>query len=130
MNKDEALSLINRWALLADQKDAAGQVALFAPDFENSTLMPDGTTTTFTSAADLQAGITEALSAFPKTFHMNGQTEILGNHATSYCIAHHFKSDGGVLVMYIRYEDDFVEVADELKFAKRVLYIEQIEERS
>ncbi|MFC4652269.1 nuclear transport factor 2 family protein [Lactococcus nasutitermitis] len=129
MDKEEIKSLINRWAFYADARKAEAQVALFADIFENSTIMPDGSKQTFTDKAELCAGIKSALGAFQKTFHMNGQTEITENHATSYCIAHHFRADGTVLVMYIRYEDDFVLENNEVKFSQRVLHIEQVEER-
>lgn len=129
MNQEAQLSLINKWAIFADSKQHEKQVDLFADDMENVVFMPDGTTQTLSNKAELLDGITTALSAFQKTFHMNGQTEFDGNHATSYCIAHHVKSDGKLLVMYIRYEDDFVEVDGSVKFAKRELHIEIIEDR-
>jgi hypothetical protein len=126
---EEIKDLVARWAFYADSKEAHKQVELFADDFENITIMPDGETANFTDKDSLEEGIRQALSAFPQTFHMNGQILIDGLTATSYCIAHHFRADGTILVMYIRYEDDFVETGEGLKFKKRVLHILRTEER-
>lgn len=131
MTEKEMLTLISDWAFYADAKAPEKQVALFAENFENVTILPDGERQSFNEAQTLLAGIKTALSAYQKTFHFNGQTkcDLEKRHATSYCIAHHFRADGTVLVMYIRYEDDFIREKGVVKFSRRELHIEQMEER-
>ncbi|QDK70098.1 nuclear transport factor 2 family protein [Lactococcus protaetiae] len=129
MNEIKMKQLIDDWAFYADSKQHEKQVALFTDSFENVTIMPDGTRQIFDSKAELLDGIKSALSNFTKTFHFNGQVKFGDNHATSYCIAHHLKPDGSLLVMYICYEDDFVEENGVVKFSRRELNIEIIEER-
>ena len=129
MNESNMKQLIDDWAFYADSKQHEKQVALFADSFENLVIMPDGTRQRFDSKAELLDGIRSALSNFQKTFHFNGQVKFDGLHATSYCIAHHVKPDGGLLIMYIRYEDDFALEKGALKFSRRELNVEIVEKR-
>ena len=129
INPTQMQQLINDWAFYADAKQHEKQVELFAENFENLVIMPDGTRQVLNSKLELLDGIKTALSSFKKTFHFNGQVKFDGTHATSYCVAHHVKPDGSLLVMYIRYEDDFVVEQDNVKFGRRELNIEIIEER-
>ena len=131
--------LIDAWAHHADRRRADDQAALLT---ENGTVTvydgePDGREPLMTrnGRAELRDALA-SLNRFSHTTHMNGQSalSIRGDNAIgeTYCMAHHlFEEDGRrkLLVMAIRYYDDFVREGGRWFFAARRLVIDWSETR-
>jgi hypothetical protein len=77
------------------------------------------------------------LNQYAATMHFVGQSTIFtlnGDRATgeAYCVAHHLTVDGGnrrLMVANLRYVDTFAKIGRAWFFAKRLLYVDWLEQR-
>ncbi|WP_420640115.1 nuclear transport factor 2 family protein [Candidatus Poriferisocius sp.] len=135
----ELADLVATYARCVDRKDPAGVAACFAPDgvLRRIDLPSGGSLLGERTGRD---EITQAISRMPyhSTFHFLGQQQIdiTGDTASgeTYCIAHHLTvpEDGSPstdFIMFIRYQDEFVRLAEGWRFAGRELHIDWTETR-
>jgi SnoaL-like domain len=151
MNKHTAISpaeaadrlaireLVEAYAYCADQRDAAGQMALFTPDTHFVVYMDakNPTPSQELHSREALAPVFADLNKYQATMHFVGQSTILSlsnNHATglAYCLAHHLTVEGSqrrLMIATLRYHDTFAKVDGAWLFTERRLYVDWIEER-
>lgn len=129
----EIQDLVNNYAYYADGRDAQKQANLFTTNavlniFMGKISKPDRVRN---GRKELQSAF-ETLRQYEYTTHFNGQstiTSLNGNSATgiAYCLAHHIKTEDGettLLIMSIRYHDNYVKQDGKWYFAKRDLIVD------
>jgi hypothetical protein len=131
--------LVDTYAYRADHRDAVGQAALFTED-AHVAVFADAKDPTpsqdFRSRAQLVPGF-RALNKYTATTHFNGQSTIhtlAPDRATgeTTCLAHHLTAEGTnrrLMVLAIRYADQFVKKDGAWLFAERLLYLDWQDER-
>ena len=132
--------LVEAYAYCADQRDAAGQMALFTPDTHFVVYMDakDPTPSQELHSRKALAPVFADLDQYQATMHFVGQSTILSlteNHATgqAYCLAHHLTVDGDhrrLMIATLRYLDTFAKVDGTWLFTERRLYVDWLEERT
>jgi hypothetical protein len=132
--------LVEAYAYCADQRDAAGQMALFTPDTRFVVYMDakDPTPSQELHSRKALAPVFADLDQYQATMHFVGQSTISSlteNHATgqAYCLAHHLTVDGDhrrLMIATLRYLDTFVKVDGTWLFTERRLYVDWLEERT
>jgi hypothetical protein len=132
--------LVEAYAYCADQRDAAGQMALFTPDTHFVVYMDakDPTPSQELHSRKALAPVFADLDQYQATMHFVGQSTISSlteNHATgqAYCLAHHLTVDGDhrrLMIATLRYLDTFVKVDGTWLFTERRLYVDWLEERT
>jgi uncharacterized protein (TIGR02246 family) len=123
--------LVDAYAHRADVRDPQGQAALFTEDARVT--VDDGQT--LHGRAELAAAFA-GMSTYDKTTHFNGQSTVTidGDRAAgeTYCLAHHLWTEDGqrtLMVMAIRYHDNFARHDGEWLFAERRLIIDWVDRR-
>jgi hypothetical protein len=132
--------LVEAYAYCADQRDAAGQMALFTPDTRFVVYMDakDPTPSQELHSRKALAPVFADLDQYQATMHFVGQSTISSlteNHATgqAYCLAHHLTVDGDhrrLMIATLRYLDTFAKVDGTWLFTERRLYVDWLEERT
>jgi hypothetical protein len=132
--------LVEAYAYCADQRDAAGQMALFTPDTHFVVYMDakDPTPSQELHSRKALAPVFADLDQYQATMHFVGQSTISSlteNHATgqAYCLAHHLTVDGDhrrLMIATLRYLDTFAKVDGTWLFTERRLYVDWLEERT
>jgi SnoaL-like domain len=132
--------LVEMYAHCADRRDAQGQMALFTGDAHFVVYMnaKDPTPSQELHSRAELAPVFADLNKYDATMHFVGQSTIFtltDDRATgeAYCIAHHLTVGGekrSLMVAYLRYDDTFVKADSSWLFAKRLLYVDWIEERA
>jgi hypothetical protein len=132
--------LVEAYAYCADQRDAAGQKALFTPDTHFVVYMDakDPTPSQELHSRKALAPVFADLDQYQATMHFVGQSTISSlteNHATgqAYCLAHHLTVDGDhrrLMIATLRYLDTFAKVDGTWFFTERRLYVDWLEERT
>jgi hypothetical protein len=152
MNKHTAISpaeaadrldireLVEAYAYCADQRDAAGQMALFTPDTHFVVYMDakNPAPSQEVHSREALAPVFADLNKYQATMHFVGQSTISSlakNHATgqAYCLAHHLTVDADrrrLMIATLRYLDTFAKVNGAWLFAERRLYVDWMEERT
>jgi hypothetical protein len=130
--------LLALYARYADTRQAEKQADLFAPDAVVN-VFPSTEAKKPVQHIDNRADLIEgfqALNQYQQTFHFNGQSlltvEADGQKATgeTYNLAHHIKIVDGkrtMMVIAIRYQDEFVKLDGRWLFQKRDLYMQWID---
>ena len=132
-------TLIDAWGHYADRRMADAQAALLVEDgvvtiYDGE---PDGRDPVGVrnGRAELREAL-DVLNRYTHTTHLNGQSalSVRGDRAIgeTYCMAHHLYDDEGqrkLLLMAIRYYDEFVRVDEAWRFASRILVIDWSETR-
>lgn len=133
-------ALAGDYALGVDTRDYDGVAGLFAVDgvlrARRTAEQTDDLLWRLDGRDEIVARL-RGLDRFERTFHQLGQHTISvdGDRATglAYCIAHHLTrrdDDSSLYVMYIRYEDTYVEDDGRWRFADRLLWIDLEETRA
>jgi SnoaL-like domain len=132
--------LVEAYAYCADQRDAAGQMALFPPDTHFVVYMDakDPTPSQELHSREALAPVFADLNQYQATMHFIGQSTISSlteTHATgqAYCLAHHLAVDGDhrrLMIAALRYLDTFAKVDGAWLFTERRLYVDWFEERT
>jgi ketosteroid isomerase-like protein len=131
--------LVEAYAYCADQRDAAGQMALFTPDAHFVVYMDakNPTPSQELHSREALAPVFDALNQYHATMHFVGQsaiTSLTTDKATglAHCLAHHLTLDGDrrhLMIATLRYADTFAKVDGAWLFTERRLYVDWIEER-
>ena len=131
--------LVEAYAHCADRRDAKAQMALFTADTHFVVYMnaKDPNPSQELRSREQLAPVFADLNKYAATMHFLGQTTILtltSDRGTgeTYCMPHHLTIEGGkrqLMIAALRYYDTFVKVDGEWLFAKRLLYVDWIEER-
>jgi ketosteroid isomerase-like protein len=131
--------LVEAYAHCADRRDASGQMSLFAPDTHFVVHMnaKDPTPSQELHSREALAPVFAELNKYDATTHFVGQSTIFtltDDRATgeTYCLAHHVTVDGArrrLMVASLRYLDTFAKMDGAWLFAKRLLYVDWLEER-
>jgi|SRR5450755_1014981 hypothetical protein len=133
------LDLINNYSRYADRREPQKQADLFTEyatieiyHSEPGNSKPD---TILRGRSQFITGF-ETLKKYDVTMHFNGQSiiEIKGKYATgeTYCLAHHLWVEDGkrmLMVMGIRYYDQFIRINNQWFFAKRELIFDWVDQR-
>ena len=132
--------LVEAYAHCADRRDAKGQMALFTPDTHFVVYMnaKDPKPSQELHSREALAPVFADLNKYAATMHFVGQSTILsisGNRATGEAntLAHHLTVENGkrrLMIVTLRYSDQFVKIDGEWLFAERLLYVDWIEERA
>ena len=139
VDRVEIIDLINNYSRYADRRDPQAQASLFTEDAvieiyhrEPDNNKPD---TVLSGRKEFIHGF-ETLRNYDVTMHFNGQSTIHlnGAHATgeTYCLAHHIWVEKGqrmLMVMGIRYYDNFVYQNNRWLFASRKLVFDWVDKR-
>ena len=133
--------LVDDYAGYADRRQPARQAALFTPDARLAVHDGDPSenepTQVLRGREELEVAL-GGLQAYEHTTHFIGQSTLTvngdGNGATgtTYCLAHHVWTEEGqrmLLVMSIRYLDDFARHDDEWLISQRILVIDWLDRR-
>ena len=132
--------LVDAYAHDADRRDSVGQANLFAPDgsieiYEHEPSKTARPLAILKGRDQLQKGFA-GLKKYDATMHLNGQTDLQvnGDSATgeTYCLAHQFWNDHGqpiMLVLGIRYYDNFIRINGSWFFTKRKLIFDWTDRR-
>lgn len=130
--------LVDAYAHCADRRDVEGQMSLFTADTEFLVYM-DSRNAAPTQAIHGRDGLRpvfENLSTYEATTHFNGQCTVTwapdSATGTSYCLAHHVRSDGpgrSLMIASIRYLDHFVKLDGHWYFRQRKLMVDWIDTR-
>jgi hypothetical protein len=131
--------LVESYAHCADRRDAKGQMALFTADTHFVVYMnaKDPNPSQELDSREQLAPVFADLNKYAATMHFVGQSTILtltGDRATgeAYTLAHHLTIEGEkrqLMIAALRYYDTFVKMDGTWLFAKRLLYVDWIEER-
>src|SRR6202163_2499435 len=132
--------LVEAYAHCADRRDAKRQVALFTADTHFVVYMTakDPTATQDLHSREALAPVFADLNQYAATMHFLGQATILTltrdrGTAETYCMPHHLTIDGGkrrLMIVALRYSDQFVKIDGVWLFAERQLYVDWLEERA
>ena len=135
----EIRELIEAYAHCADRRDANGQMSLFTADTHFVVYMnaKDPKPSQELHSRESLAPVFADLNQYAATMHFVGQSTILSLTADrgtgeAYCLAHHLTVNGNnrrLMVAALRYYDTFVKKDGTWLFAKRLLYVDWIEER-
>lgn len=133
-NENQVRRTLDLYAHYADTRQAKKQADLFAPDAVFNVFAAGNEETpaqTFKTPAEILA-VCENLKRYKTTFHFNGQSliEIAPDEhfatAETYTLAYHEIDVAGknsLMNVAIRYNDEFIKIADTWKFKQRNLYI-------
>ena len=130
--------LVDDYAFLADSGEAQKQADLFTEDtvyIVEYLDMPEANQTL--TGRDALVPLFEGLASYHTKTHFNGQSKVYDltedtARGIVYCLAHHITLEDGQqsnMVASIRYDDDYVKVDGQWKFAKRHLRINFVENR-
>jgi len=132
--------LIEAYAHCADRRDAKGQMALFTKDTHFVVYMnsKDPKPSQELHGREALAPVFADLNKYDATTHFVGQSTIftLGPETgtgEAYTLAHHISVKGEsrrLMLASLRYDDTFVKQDGEWLFAKRLLYVDWVDERA
>lgn len=137
-DKLQIKNVIALYASYADKKQTEDQAKLFIKNavIEVYQGQDEKPIKVIRGRNELQKSFKENLDKFDKTMHFNGQNLVMieGDTATgeALCIAHHIVSKGNkknLIVMGIRYSDEFVRQNNKWLFSKRKLYLDWVENK-
>ena len=131
--------LVDSYARHVDRRDTEAVAGLFSADgrlvahFHSG---PDGSPTVRTGRDEIAAALVAGLARYEATTHVVGGqvVEVDGEDAKgeTVCLAHHlYRRDGArrLLVMAVRYDDDFVRQSGIWRFAQRQLRLDWRDDR-
>jgi hypothetical protein len=131
--------LVDAWAHYADRRRPAEQAALVTDDGTVSVYTGDPASSEAVQRLQGHAELAEAfkdLDNYAVTTHFNGQSTITldGDQASgeTYCLAHHIWTENGhrtLLVISIRYVDQFVREDGMWRFSDRQVIIDWTDQR-
>jgi uncharacterized protein (TIGR02246 family) len=126
--------LVDTYAQAVDRGDTEAVAGLFTPDGEliaHFHAGPDGTPVVRRGRAEIAAALVAGLRPYTGTTHVVGGqvADIAGTqaHGETVCLAHHVYERAGerrLLVMAVRYEDDYVSAGGSWRFARRQLRLD------
>jgi SnoaL-like domain len=132
--------LVEAYAHCADRRDANGQMALFTADTHFVVYMnaKDPKPSQELRSREALAPVFAELNQYQATTHFVGQSTVFTltrERATgeAYCLAHHVRVNGGkrsLMVASLRYNDTFVKMDGAWQFAKRLFYLDWVDERA
>jgi len=133
--------LVDTYARLVDRRDTDAVARLFTPDgrlVAHFHAGPDGSPSVRTGRDEIVAALVAGLRPYVGTTHVVGgqviEVDIEGERARgeTVCLAHHvYERDGArrLLVMAVRYEDEFVCKSGSWYFAERQLRLDWRDDR-
>ncbi len=131
--------LVDTYAHDVDRRDTAAVAGLFSADgrlVAHFYSGPDGSPTVRSGRAEIAAALVAGLDRYAATTHVVGGqvVDVDGDRASgeTVCLAHHVYERDGVprlLVMAVRYEDDFVCESGAWRFARRQLRLDWRDDR-
>jgi hypothetical protein len=131
--------LVEAYAHCADRRDAKGQMSLFTPDTHFVVYMnaKDPKPSQELHSREALAPVFADLNKYAATMHFVGQSTVLTltkdrGTGETYCMPHHLTVDGNkrrLMIAALRYYDAFAKIDGAWLFAKRLLYVDWLEER-
>jgi hypothetical protein len=131
--------LVDSYASHVDHGDVEAVAALFSEDgrlVAHFHTAQDGSPTVRTGRADILAALVEGLRPYKRTTHVVGGhvVDLDGERATgeTTCLAHHVYDRRGqsrLLILAVRYEDDYVWRDGVWQFAQRQLHLDWRDDR-
>lgn len=123
--------LVDKFSILADQKDVHTQVQLFTPDAVLESFFQGKPSGSFRGRDAMEKAFGAYLANFHTVYHFNGQQVVTlnGDHATgvAYCTVTLIGNQNGKEIrttMGVHYEDEFVRDKDHWLIAKREPYFD------
>ncbi len=131
--------LVDTYARDVDRRDTSAVAALFSEEGKlvaHFYTAADGSSNVRTGRAEIEAALVAGLERYLGTTHVVGGqvVEIDGTraHGETVCLAHHvYERDGArrLLVMAVRYQDEFVCESGTWRFAERHLRLDWRDDR-
>ena len=132
--------VIEAYARCADRRDVTGQLSLFTADTHFVVYMQakSATPTWELKSRDALVPVFNSLNKYDSTTHFVGQSTLFSltsdrANGETYCLAHHVtvsEEKRSLMIVSLRYLDNFVKRDGAWFFAERCLYVDWSEERA